>query len=49
MLKNSPHEYAIFASAQLLRKWREQRPSNYSNVKREVRRVYQTAVDLLLI
>jgi hypothetical protein len=46
-------EYTMFASAQLLRNWREQRPSNQgdfdSSVTGEVRRVYYTGVDLLLI
>jgi hypothetical protein len=46
-------EYTMFAAAQLLRNWREQRPSNNgdldSNVTGEGGRVYYTGVDLFLI
>jgi hypothetical protein len=49
----SAHEYTMFASAHLYRKWREQRPSNqddlHSSVTGKVWRVYYTGVDLLLI
>jgi hypothetical protein len=45
--------HVLFALAQLLRNWREQRPSNegdlYSSVTGEVGRVCYTWVDLLLI
>jgi hypothetical protein len=45
-------EYTMFAPAQLLRNWSEQRPSNKddldSSVTGEVGRVYYTGVDLLL-
>jgi hypothetical protein len=43
----------MFAPAQLLRNWREQRPSNQgdlaSSVTGEVGRIYYTGVNLLLI
>jgi hypothetical protein len=43
----------MFAPAQLLRNWGEQRPSKkgdlYSSVTGEVERVYYVGVDLLLI
>jgi hypothetical protein len=46
MITRSAHEYTIFTPAQLLRKWREQRPSNQgvldSSVTGEVGRVYYT-------
>jgi hypothetical protein len=49
----SAREYTTFAPAQLLRNWREQRPSNRgdidSTVTVEIGRVYYTGVDLLLI
>jgi hypothetical protein len=49
----SVREYAMFAPAQLLRNWREQRPSNQgdfdSSVAREVGIVYYTGVGQLLI
>jgi hypothetical protein len=53
MNTRSAREYIMFAPAQLLRNWCEQRPSNQGNldssVTGEVRRVYYTRVDLLLI
>jgi hypothetical protein len=53
MNTHSAREYTMFASAQFLRNWREQRPSNKgdldSSVTGEVRSVYYTGADLLLI
>jgi hypothetical protein len=53
MHTHSASEYTIFAPAQLLRNWREQRPSNEDNldstVTREAERVYFTEQDQLLI
>jgi hypothetical protein len=54
MNTRSVREYtAMFAPTQLLRNWREQRPSNKSDIDSsvmwEVGRVYYTGVDLLLI
>jgi hypothetical protein len=53
MNTRSAREYAMFAAAQFLRKWCEQRPSNRgdldSSVTEDVGRVYYTGVDLLLI
>jgi hypothetical protein len=52
MNTRSAREYTMFAPAQLLRHWREQRRSNQgdldSSVTVEVGRVYYTGVDLLL-
>jgi hypothetical protein len=53
MNTRSDHEYTMFAPAQLLRSWREQRPSSQcdldSSVTGVVGRVYYTGVDPLLI
>jgi hypothetical protein len=53
MNTRSAREYTIFAPAQFLRNWCRQRPSNRndldSSVTREVGRVYDTGVDLLMI
>jgi hypothetical protein len=53
MNTRSARVYNMFASVQLLRNWREQRPSNQgdldSSVTGEGGRVYYTGVDLLLI
>jgi hypothetical protein len=53
MSTRSASEYTIFAPAQLLRRWREHRPSNQgyldSSVTGEAGRVYYTGVDLFLI
>jgi hypothetical protein len=53
MNTRSAREYIMFAPAQFLRNWREQRPSNqgdlYSSVMGEAGRVYYTEMDLLLI
>jgi hypothetical protein len=53
MNTRSAREYVMFASAQLLSNWRDQRPSNQddldSTVTGKAGRVYYTGVDLLLI
>jgi hypothetical protein len=53
MNTRSAREYTMFAPAQLLRNWREQRPSNNgdldSRVAGEIGIVYYTGVDLLLV
>jgi hypothetical protein len=53
MKTRSAQEYTMFPHAQVLRNWRQQRPSNKgeldSSVTGEVGRVYYTGVDLLLV
>jgi hypothetical protein len=53
MNTRSARQYTMFAPAQRLRNWHEQRPSNLGNydlsVSEKVGRVYYTGVDLLLI
>jgi hypothetical protein len=53
MNARSAREHTMFAPAQLLRNWREQRPSNKgdlgSSVTREIRKIYYAGVDLILI
>jgi hypothetical protein len=53
MSTRSAREYTMFAPAQVLRNWHEQRPSNQdypdSSVIGEVGIVYYTGVHLLLI
>jgi hypothetical protein len=50
---HSVREYTMFAPVQLLRIWREERPSDQgelgSSVTVDIGRVYYTGVDLLLI
>jgi hypothetical protein len=53
MNTRSAREYTMFAPAQLLRNWREQRPSNQgdldSSVTGETGTAFYTGVNLLLI
>jgi hypothetical protein len=50
---SSAREYTMFTPAQLLRNWREQRPSNNGDldltVTGDVGIVYYTGVDLILV
>jgi hypothetical protein len=50
---SSARKYAMLVSAQLLRNWSEERPSNKgdleSSVMTEIGREYYTRVDLLLV
>jgi hypothetical protein len=53
MNTRSAREYTIFVLSQLVRNWREQRPSNKRDLNSsdtgKVGRVYYTGMDLLLI